>query len=66
MKKNRKRREAYQRKKTASDVHFQDAEATPGVLTQLDNEPISKGELEHETLISIAKISLVVLMSVGT
>ena len=52
---NKKRREAYQRKKIAPDVCFQDAEATPGVLTQLDNEPISKGELERETLISIEK-----------
>ena len=49
----KKRREAYHRKKTHPSVHSQEAqlETTPGVLTQLQNTPISKGELEHETLI---------------
>lgn len=50
---NKKCHEAYYRRKTPPSVHSQEAqpEATPGVLTQLQNTPISKGELEHETLI---------------
>lgn len=55
--KNKKRREAYHRKKTAPYVQIHEAqpEATPGVLTQLNNTSTSNGEIEHESLISITK-----------
>ena len=61
---NKRRRVAYQRKKIAPCVQFHDTqqEATPGVLTQLDNTPTIKGELKREALISVTKISLVLLM----
>ena len=46
---NKKRREAYHRKKTHPFVHSQEAQpiTTPAVPTQLQNMPISKGAFEH-------------------
>ena len=65
---NRKRREAYQRKKIELErsSHEAQPEATPGVLTQLDNTSISNGEIEHESLISITKKKRITVLMILT